>query len=136
MQVNPISNYNAQTPQFKARIPNTVGKRSADALAKEFLASGDKTKIKFANHYLDAIKKLKKNKEIEEILIVSTDKTYSPSIIYDGLEKNCCGFSISPIREELVTKEYEKARIFDIMEAISYDAYSIEWIISRIKNRG
>ena len=135
MLVNPISNYNIQTPQFKAWIPNTVGKKSADALAKEFLASGDKTKINFANHYLDAIKNLKKNKEIEEIIIVSTDNTTGPFIVYDGLEHGCCRFGISPIREELRTKESEKEDIFDIMENISYAARNIEWIISCIKNR-
>ena len=59
MQVNPISNYNAQTPQFKAHIPNTLGKKSADALAERFLASKDAIKIDIANKYLAGIKNLK-----------------------------------------------------------------------------
>lgn len=91
MQVNPISNYNVQTPNFKAHIPNTLGKKSADALAEKFLASKDSIKIDIANKYLAGIKKLENSKKIKEVIMISSDYSSPPLsqipyIKYDGLD--------------------------------------------------
>ncbi len=132
MQVNLNTKNNVHT-NFKARIPNTLGKRSADALAKEFLASGDKTKVNFASEYLNAIKQLKQNKKIKEVLISSTDAVYGPAVIYDGLQIPCCKWQESPLGKMLSNDNNDA---FKIMDNIIDNTFKIKRIITRLENRG
>ena len=123
MQVNHISNYNAQTPNFKAHIPNTLGKKSADALAEKFLASKDSIKIDIANKYLAGIKKLEKSKKIKEVIMISSDYASSPLshtayIKYDGLDVFLLPIISEPMRKlknKLSSKNQDSFKLMNII---------------------
>ena len=123
MQVNPISNYNTQTPNFKAHIPNTLGKKSADALAKKFLASKDSIKIDIANKYLAGIKKLENSKKIKEVIMISSDFSSSPLshipyIKYDGLDEfphTIKSESMRKLKNKLSSKNQDSFKLMNII---------------------
>ena len=117
MQVNPISNYNVRTPNFKAHIPNTLGKKSADALAEKFLASKDSIKIDIANKYLAGIKKLENTKKIKEVIMVTSDSGIVPYVKYDGAEEflGPMSKSMQEIEEKLSFKDRPSFNIMSII---------------------
>lgn len=109
------TNYSSTQPSFTAYIPNTLGKKSADALAKKLISSGEETEVKFAQNYYKAIKQLKNEKELNEVVILNSDKHTDPStsIIFDGYKKYCFDYK-SPIRDNLTTQNDKST--FDIMK--------------------
>ena len=132
MKVMRLSNYKVKSPNFKAHLPNTLGKKSADALAKEFLASEDKDKVEFANKYLNSIKKLEQTQEIKEVLFQSTGKRQS--LLYDGLDLGVYGFDYAPIRETLDNKE--KKRAFNTMNYLISDVENLPTIVQKVVKHG
>jgi len=113
MQVN----NNVQTSNFKAHIPNTLGKKSADALAEKFLASKDSIKIDIANKYLAGIKKLENSKKIKEAILVTSDFGTVPYVKYDGRDEflGPMSKSMQEIEENL---PFQDRHSFNIMSII------------------
>ena len=72
-------------PMFKAHVPETLGKKACDKMAKQLLEYGSLEEQNFAQKYYASIKKIKKEKEINEVLLCSTSKiTSSPYVSADG----------------------------------------------------
>ena len=62
---------------FKANIPETLGKKACDKMAKQLLETGTQKEQAFAKQYFSSIKKIKKEKGIDEVLLCSTNKATS-----------------------------------------------------------
>ena len=123
------STKSSYTPSFNANIPNTVGKKACDRMAKQLLEYGNVEEQNFAQRYFKSIKKIKKEKDIDEVILCSTNKTRSmPYISADGYRVNSFNLSKQP---ENLNKSEQKT--FMLMDCVNYLADTIQNVIIGIK---
>ncbi|MBR3889165.1 hypothetical protein IKJ53_01490 [bacterium] len=127
------NNYSINQPVFKAHVPNTLGKKSVDVLAKKFLESGNKIEMNYANKYFEGIKKLEQTKEINEAIIVTSGKKSMPYIKYDGVDMQCWDMSKSPQCSKLLC---EDKTALNIMATIIEHTKKLPDLVKEIATRG
>lgn len=129
--ISNIQNNGTSQTAFTAHIPNTLGKKACDKLAKKFLASNDEANIAFAKDYFTSLEKIKNEKNIEEVIIRNTDRVYAPDVWCDGVSKRNWDFTFKTPKG----LNYEEERTSDLMKTIMDIANDLPEIITRISNR-
>ena len=110
---------------FKAHVPNTLGKKACDRMAKQLMEYGNVQEQNFAQKYYASIHKIKKEKEIDEVLLCSTSKiSLSPYVSADGFHVRYFDKTIKP---ETATKKEQQT--IHLMHCVNFVADTLENVI-------
>lgn len=123
-----VQNYNR--PTFTAHIPETLGKKACDKLAKRFIASNDIENIQFATDYFVSLERIKNEKGIKEVIIRTTDHKQTPDVWCDGLP-----LSDMTVCNPRKFKNKNDQEVYDLMRHINLIANNIPAIIKAICTR-
>lgn len=119
------------SPAFTAHIPNTLGKKACDKLAKKLLESNNEESIRYANDYFISLGKIKKEKGIKEVIIRNSDRTHSPDVWCDGLSVWDLGIGLNPPKN----LDFDENRTYRLMSYVKKIANNISNIINDISER-
>ena len=112
-------------PMFKAHFPETLGKKACDRMAKQLMEYGTLEEQNFAQKYYASIKKIKKEKEIDEVLLCSTSKvSLSPYVSADGFHVRYFDKTIKP---ETATKKEQQT--LHLMHCVNFVADTLKNVI-------
>lgn len=113
---------------FKAHVPNTLGKKACDRMAKQLMEYGNVQEQSFAQKYYASIRKIKHEKEIDEVLICATNKSSSiPYISADGYHVRTWGIPKMPAG--MTPKEQ---RTYQLMDCVNFAADTLENVVISI----
>lgn len=130
--INRIQNKNTSQTAFTAHISNTLGKKACDKLAKKLLESNDKASVTFAKDYFTSLEKIKKEKNIKEVIIRTTDSTQAPDVWCDGLSVWDLGIGVSLPKS--IT--YEEKETYHLMRYIKRIANNLSATVNKICDLG
>ena len=124
MKIQSVNSDYAQSVSHKAYIPKTLAKKSADKLAKEFINSGEATRVNIGERYFKALETLKNEKGIKEAAIIAALSKNTAQVVLDGY--SCDGFHF----DDEISKSLNKSKLFayDAIKAViaaGRDAWSI-----------
>lgn len=112
-------------PMFKAHVPQTLGKKACDKMAKQLMEYGSLEEQNFAQKYYASIKKIKKEKGIDEVLLCSTSKaSLTPYVSADGHHVRY--FDKIKLPENLTKQE---KRTFQLIHCVNFVADTLENVI-------
>ena len=127
--INKVSlTQNKVQTSFKANIPETLGKKACDKMAKQLLETGTQKEQAFAKQYFSSIKKIKKEKGIDEVLLCSTNKATSmPYVSADGYHVR--SYDFSNIKEN---SNISNRKTLMLMNCVNFAAETLENVIISI----
>ena len=116
-------------PVFKANVPQTLGKKACDRMAKQLMEYGTIEEQNFAQKYYASIKKIKKEKNIDEVLLCTTSKaSVTPYVSADGFHVRC--FDKIKLPENLTKQE---KNTFQLINCVNFVADTLENVIIGIQ---
>ena len=130
MKIQSVNSNYTQYVSHKAYIPKTLAKKSADKLAKEFINSGEATRVDIGERYFKALETLKNEKGIKEAVVVAALSKNTAQVMLDGYSNE--GFHF----EDEISKSLDKNKLFayDAIKAVIAAGRDAWCIVNRIND--